>query len=148
LNERDQKALKLIALFSPALIYLVLVQPLFSYYQSSRSEFQEAQGLLAWMEANKHRIQPQGATNNSQISNTDAVQRLSAAAENAGIAIDRLQPQGNKGVQVWFQSVDFAKLSQWLLTLQQQGLVVESLSLDSTAKPGMVSAQCLIGQGT
>lgn len=144
LSERDRKALKLVALFSPVLVYLVLVQPLFGFYQSARNEFQEARDLLAWMEQNRHNVAAQAnAVATEQASGTDVIQRLSFTAEAGGITLDRLQPQGSHGVQVWFQEVEFRKLMDWLQRLKDEGITLESVSVDRTVKEGFVSAQCI-----
>lgn len=144
LGERDKKALTLVAFCSPFLIYLVLIQPLYSYYQSSRQAFQEARDLLAWMELNRTAIPTQANTaSKEQASGTDVIQHLSSTAETAGITLDRLQPQGT-GVQVWFQEVEFRKLMDWLQRLKDEGITLESISLDRSVKNGFVSAQLLL----
>lgn len=66
---------------------------------------------------------------------------LSAAAQNAGLTVKRLQPNSRGEVQVRFEGVDFDALLQWLQTVEgNEGLRVIDASVSDAGRSGGVNA--------
>ena len=66
---------------------------------------------------------------------------LSAAAQNAGLVVKRLQPNSRGEVQVRFEGVDFDALLQWLETVEgNEGLRIVDASLSDAGRSGGVNA--------
>ena len=66
---------------------------------------------------------------------------LSAAAQNAGLAVKRLQPNSRGEVQVRFESVEFDALLQWLQTVEgNEGLRIVDASVSDAGRSGGVNA--------
>jgi general secretion pathway protein M len=66
---------------------------------------------------------------------------LSAAAQNAGLTVKRLQPNSRGEVQVRFEAVDFDALLQWLQTVEgNEGLRVVDASVSDAGRSGGVNA--------
>ena len=66
---------------------------------------------------------------------------LSAAAQNAGLVVKRLQPNSRGEVQVRFEGVDFDALHQWLETVEgNEGLRVVDASLSDAGRSGGINA--------
>ena len=78
-----------------------------------------------------------GGSNQSQnLSST-----LSAAAQNAGLTVKRLQPNSRGEVQVRFEGVDFDALLQWLQTVEgNEGLRIVDASVSDAGRSGGVNA--------
>ena len=76
------------------------------------------------------------AGQNQNLSST-----LSAAAQNAGLVVKRLQPNSRGEVQVRFESVEFDALLQWLQTIEgNEGLRIVDASLSDAGRSGGVNA--------
>ena len=57
------------------------------------------------------------------------------------------QPSGAAGVRVQLESAPFDTLVAWLATLEQRyGLAIESITVDRTARPGLVNASVTFTQ--
>jgi type II secretory pathway component PulM len=66
---------------------------------------------------------------------------LSAAAQNAGLIVKRLQPNSRGEVQVRFESVEFDALLQWLQTIEgNEGLRIIDASVSDAGRSGGVNA--------
>jgi type II secretory pathway component PulM len=66
---------------------------------------------------------------------------LSAAAQNAGLTVKRLQPNSRGEVQVRFESVEFDALLQWLQTIEgNEGLRIIDASVSDAGRSGGVNA--------
>ena len=66
---------------------------------------------------------------------------LSAAAQNAGLTVKRLQPNSRGEVQVRFESVEFDALLQWLQTIEgNEGLRIVDASVSDAGRSGGVNA--------
>ena len=144
LSEKDQRALKLLALFCvPLLVYFILLEPSYHYYNASKSDYLKGRELLSWMEQNKSKIATD-QTPQKKRQELPLSQFVSSSAEAKKISITRLQPQGNQGVRIWMNEVNFASLIDFLSTLSENGFNINSITVDKTTSPGVVNAQCLI----
>lgn len=144
LSEKDQKALKLLALFiAPLLLYILIINPSFTYYTEAKTNYQDSHELLAWIEANKTNISTAKSTPTT-ASNLPLSQFVSTSADENNINISRLQPQGENSVRIWLSEAEFPALTKWLLTLTDKGLKIISITVDKTPISGVVNAQCLI----
>ena len=66
---------------------------------------------------------------------------LSAAAQNAGLTVKRLQPNSRGEVQVRFEGADFDALLQWLQTVESnEGLSIIDASVSDAGRSGGVNA--------
>jgi type II secretory pathway component PulM len=66
---------------------------------------------------------------------------LSAAAQNAGLTVKRLQPNSRGEVQVRFEGADFDALLQWLQTVEgNEGLRIIDASVSDAGRSGGVNA--------
>ncbi len=67
--------------------------------------------------------------------------RVTASANAAGIALRRLEPEGER-VRVTLDDTDFAALTLWISDLEtDQAITVAAIELDRRIVPGSVSAQ-------
>lgn len=77
-----------------------------------------------------------GTGQNDNLSST-----LSAAAQNAGLTVKRLQPNSRGEVQVRFEGADFDALLQWLQTVEgNEGLRIIDASVSDAGRSGGVNA--------
>ncbi|HYW03041.1 MAG TPA: type II secretion system protein M [Gammaproteobacteria bacterium] len=125
--------------------YLALWQPLQGALKDARSRRETLQGNLHDMQriASEVRVlrarvrrQKQGAGGNllSEANNT-------ATGLGLGGALTRVQPQGDKRLQVWFKQAAFNDLLKWMQKMQGQGVSVSEVSIDRKSQPGLVDAR-------
>ncbi|MBB1520838.1 type II secretion system protein M [Pseudomonas sp. SR9] len=68
---------------------------------------------------------------------------ITGSAAGQGLNIERLDNQGDGGLQVSLQPTDFARLLRWLISLEEQGVRVEEAGLERAEK-GLVSTRLLL----
>lgn len=73
---------------------------------------------------------------------------ISGAAQEQGLNPNRLQPEGEDTVSLWFDEVAFAEIMRLLeKTAQIPGLQIQQLVIDRSDKPGTVRARVVISRG-
>jgi type II secretory pathway component PulM len=96
---------------------------------------------LKWMQVNAPEVRTAGGqlpadTGEAPVVLVDRVARQNGLAS----ALRGTQPNGT-GVRVQLEAAPFDTLVAWLAALDERyGLAVESITLDRTAKPGLVNA--------
>ena len=138
---RDQIAL--IALAAAVVIYSVVAFALVPANEA-RSQMmannKAATAQLARVEAKVSQLVDLRA-NGESGQNQNLSSTLSAAAQNAGLTVKRLQPNSRGEVQVRFESVEFDALLQWLQTIEgNEGLRIIDASVSDAGRSGGVNA--------
>lgn len=149
LSSRDQKALKFLLVFLlGCIVVLGIIFPSYRFYSESKQTLLSNQKLLLWMTDNRDNVNQ--VTANQPLSPKDLplIQRVSASADDKGITISRLQPEGEQRVRLWLSNTDFNTFIQWLQDLNLQStLDISTISIDKTNTPGVVNVQALITSG-
>ena len=138
---RDQIAL--IALAAAVVIYSVVAFAL-APASEARSQMmannKAATAQLVRVEAKVSQLVDLRA-NGESGQNQNLSSTLSAAAQNAGLTVKRLQPNSRGEVQVRFESVEFDALLQWLQTIEgNEGLRIIDASVSDAGRSGGVNA--------
>ena len=140
-TQRDQIAL--IALAGAVLLYSLLT---FALLPASEARSQMATNNTAAM-AQLGRVEAKVSqlldlrANSESGQNQNLSSTLSAAAQNAGLTVKRLQPNSRGEVQVRFESVEFDALLQWLQTVEgNEGLRIVDASVSDAGRSGGVNA--------
>ena len=140
-TQRDQIAL--IALVGAVVLYSLLT---FALLPASEARIQMATNNTAAM-AQLGRVEAKVSqlldlrANSESGQNQNLSSTLSAAAQNAGLTVKRLQPNSRGEVQVRFESVEFDALLQWLQTVEgNEGLRIVDASVSDAGRSGGVNA--------
>ena len=140
-TQRDQIAL--IALVGAVVLYSLLR---FALLPASEARSQMAKNNTAAM-AQLGRVEAKVSqlldlrANSESGQNQNLSSTLSAAAQNAGLTVKRLQPNSRGEVQVRFESVEFDALLQWLQTVEgNEGLRIVDASVSDAGRSGGVNA--------
>ncbi len=127
-----------------AAIYLLALAPFYSAVNARSQRVATKQADLAWMEASLSEVQtltasrPQGGP--SEESLVVLIDRTAREA-NLGSSLTGQTPSGNSGIRVRLESAPFDAVVQWLGTLQQQqGVEIETATIDRAGAPGVVNA--------
>lgn len=140
-TQRDQIAL--IALVGAVVLYSLLT---FALLPASEARSQMATNNTAAV-AQLGRVEAKVSqlldlrANSESGQNQNLSSTLSAAAQNAGLTVKRLQPNSRGEVQVRFESVEFDALLQWLQTVEgNEGLRIVDASVSDAGRSGGVNA--------
>lgn len=140
-TQRDQLALMIMtaALVLYGLVAFVLL-PVNDARNQMLANNEAAVAQLARVEAKVSQLLELRA-NSEAGQNQNLSSTLSAAAQNAGLVVKRLQPNSRGEVQVRFESVEFDALLQWLQTIEgNEGLRIVDASLSDAGRSGGVNA--------
>lgn len=140
-TQRDQLALMILtaALVLYGLVAFVLL-PVNDARNQMLANNEAAIAQLARVEAKVSQLLELRA-NSEAGQNQNLSSTLSAAAQNAGLVVKRLQPNSRGEVQVRFESVEFDALLQWLQTIEgNEGLRIVDASLSDAGRSGGVNA--------
>jgi general secretion pathway protein M len=148
LESRDRYALiGLAAFFSLLFIVVGIWQPALDYAARAEVSRNNQRELITWM--NSTAVQAR-ATAGNQTSARKSGQSLltivQRTAKNFSIKPDKLQPEGNDEVSVWFvEPVAFNMLLSWLEELQlKHGVLVRQISVDKHEQSGKVIARIVL----
>ena len=138
LNAREQR---LVASLGGVLViflfYSLVWQPLNENIEKGQKKVQRHQELLTYVseEAQKYRLLKGSGVKSSGGSISSIVNRT---ANQNGINIDRMQPQGDD-IQVWLDDVSFNTLLTWVELLSvNEGIQVKNVDLTKTDQAGQV----------
>ncbi|UCC56330.1 MAG: type II secretion system protein M [Gammaproteobacteria bacterium] len=134
------------ALLVVILIYVVLVQPLYSRYDRLESNVAQQRETLQWMQQNAVTVgqlkgakpAAEGLAGRSLLSVTDAAAR----AANLGSALKRVEPEGSDAVRVWLDGAAFDVVVGWLEVMSSRyGADVDTITLERAQAVGRVNVR-------
>ncbi len=150
LMPRERRVLIAGAVALVLMLFYVLAWAPFQSERASREQAIEQQReLLGWMQgaaAELQALRTGGAGGSGAAAANRSVPLLtlvdgSARKQGLGGALKRVQPDGDAGVRVWLEGVDFDALLLWLDTLERsQGVLVKALVVEPQS-PGRVKAR-------
>jgi general secretion pathway protein M len=142
LQQREQRVVAVGGIILAVLILVLgILMPLQSAVSNAVRRNQTKREDLAWMQVNAPEIRASGNvlpanTGEAPVVMVDRVGREAGLAT----ALRGTQPNGN-GVRVQLEAAPFDTMVTWLATLDERyGLAIESITLDRTARPGVVNA--------
>ncbi|WP_088331182.1 type II secretion system protein M [Lacimicrobium sp. SS2-24] len=144
LSEREQRLVLIVAVFTLVLAFYALIwSPLNESIERNRTAVESQRTLLSWVQQHANRIiqlkQSGSATSRFSGSLTQAVNQ---SANQHGIAISRMQPQGEQ-LQVWVDAAEFNAVLSWLESLEQQGIVIDDADFSELSTPGHIRVRRL-----
>jgi len=129
------------------LIYILVLSPIHSGYDSLRNTVDEQRTTAVWMQESAQTLTrlkrnsgraPQGLGGRSLLSVADSTAR----AGGLGPALKRVEPEGSDGVRVWLDGASFDVLVKWLGTLSTiHGVNAETVTMERAATAGRVNAR-------
>jgi len=135
------------ALLALLLIYVLVLAPIRSDYNSLKQSVTEQQATVAWMQESAQTIQRLRSSGGGAVKGLEgrsllAVTDATARASGLGPALKRVEPEGGNSVRVWLEGAPFDVFIKWLGTLRNQhGVVASSVSLERNEAAGRVDAR-------
>ena len=135
----------LAALFLFSIALLGVWQPIQINNSEQRSRYVNELTLTEWIALNRNQLQSLSNSSTEQSDASSAIARITSAANQSKITLDRLQPESDGSVSISLQNQSFTRVVRWLVQLEtQEGLTVSRLGIDKGSKTGEVSGQVRI----
>ena len=132
----------LAALFLFSITLLGVWQPIQINNSEQRSRYVNELTLTEWIALNRNQLQSLSNSSTEQSDASSAIARITNAANQSKITLDRLQPESDGSVSISLQNQSFNRVVRWLVQLEtQKGLTVSRLGIDKGSKTGEVSGQ-------
>ena len=147
LESRDRYALLGLSVFFGLLFIVVGIwQPAADYAARAEASRNSQRELIAWMNSTAAQARATAGTQaTGRRSGQSLLTSVSRTAKAFSIKPNKLQPEGNDEVSVWFEAVAFNMLVSWLEDLQtKQGILVRQISVDKNELPGTVNARIVL----
>ena len=145
-SKSDQIVINLVgALLIFSIVLLGVWQPVQNNNSDQQSRYVNELTLTEWIALNKNRLKTRSNSPLKQPDTSSAVARITNAANQNKITLDRLQPESDGSVSISLQDQSFTKVVRWLVQLEtQKGLTISRLGIDKGSKTGEVSGQVRI----
>ncbi|GGC71117.1 type II secretion system protein GspM [Marinobacter halophilus] len=149
---RDRQALGALAVaLLVAVLYFAIWRPVSDFREQAEASRENAEQLLAWMQANEASIRRLGGAG-STASAGAAVDKpadgralmalVTRSAGEAGLSLQRFEPSGENAIRVWLEGVPFADVAAWLEQLDSRnGVIIDQAAIDRGNQPGRVSVR-------
>lgn len=129
------------------IVYLLLVEPLLKAHERQLQALASARAMAVQLEQAAAAVRAAGPRNAAAAQAGRGVSLLAAVDQATkqgalGKAPERLQPEGEREVRVWFDDVPFDNLVRWIAELQARyGISVQTLDVEPQSAPGLVDAR-------
>ena len=147
LSERDSRTLKIGAVGAVLLLLYIVIQ-LDSSVSSAHKRLTTKAEDLAWMRTNGPELAAAGPLRSGGGANGQSLLVIvDRSAHESGLAsaLAGSEPSGPGGLSVRLQKASFDMLISWLARLSQQnGIRVESASIENAGAPGVVNAAIVL----
>lgn len=149
LRAKDQRMLLVLAVFLVLLIaYGVVWQPIQSFRSTSLEDRERNLALLTMMKQTEAQARAGARSEPMQAFDGNLLSAITDVANAEGVTPNRLQPEGESSVSLWFEAVAFSALVQLLDRLdREQGIGVDQMVIDRTEVSGAVRARLVLSRG-
>jgi general secretion pathway protein M len=147
LSERDRRMLLIGAVIIVVLLLYVIIQ-LDTSVSSAHKRIKRKTEDLAWIQQAAPEILANGPT--GMTGNESLLVIVDRSARESGLdkALAGSEPSGPGGLSVRLQKAPFDQIVMWLARLgQQNGIRVDSASIDNAGSPGLVNAAIVLHMG-
>lgn len=146
---RDRLALALLGGFLLlVLLYLGFWRPAERRLEQARTHFEQQRQLHAYLQARAPEARTrQAQPTRSTVDPAHLQGVVTASAAEQGLSIERLDNEGEAGVQASLQPAPFPQLLRWFVHLQEQGVNIQEAGLDRSDQ-GQVTARLSLKAGS
>jgi general secretion pathway protein M len=140
---RDQRLAAGTAVVLAVLLILAIFVPLDTSVARAQARVQHKESDLAWMQSVAPRLAAAGAAVTAPTSQRSLIVVIDSSARESGLgaALNSSEPSGPGALRVRLDKAPFDTLVAWLARLSQQnGIRVESATIDAAGPPGLVNA--------
>jgi general secretion pathway protein M len=142
-SPRDQRVAAGAAVILVIILILGIFIPLDSSVSRAHARVQRKAADLAWMRSVAPQLAAAGPAVTAPASDRSLIVVIDTSARESGLgsALNSSEPSGPGALRVRLDKAPFDSLMQWLARLSQQnGIHVETASIDAAGPPGLVNA--------
>ena len=146
LQARDQQILRYSAVIIGLLLfYLFIVDPVHSGRDNAEQRLRSAQEAYAIAQRQASDLKA-GASGSATSDSGSLLTEVESSAQQQGLrnALKRLQPSGDKQIQVSLEGASYKQLMQWLSSLRRQGVRVQRVDIQQDRNSDLLGAQLLL----
>jgi type II secretory pathway component PulM len=146
LSERDLKTLKIGGIVAVLLLVYIVIQ-LDSSVSSAHKRIAAKSDDLVWMRSNMGELASAASLPGGSTGGQSLLVIVDRSAHESGLAsaLAGSEPSGPTGLSIRLQKASFDSLVGWLGRLSQQnGVRVDSASIENAGSPGMVNAAIVL----
>src|SRR5512146_948092 len=145
LSARDRRTLLIGAVIAVILFVLAVILPLDSHVSRLQTAVAKKQADLVWMRRAAPEIAAAGPVRSNSGESLIVIVDQSARESGLGSSLAGSQPSGRGSLNVQLEKAPFDTLVGWLARLSQQnGVQIESATIDSAGQPGTVNASLVL----
>ena len=145
LSPRDRRMVLVGGAIAAVLFVLAVILPLDHNVSNLHDQVTRKQADLVWMRNAAPEIAAAGPVRSNAGESLIVVVDQSARESGLGSALAGSQPSGAGNLSVQLQKASFDALVGWLARLSQQnGVQIESATIDSAGEPGLVDASLVL----
>lgn len=145
LSSRDRRTLLVGGVIAVILFILAVILPLDHSVSRMHDQVSRKQADLVWMRSAAPEIAAAGPVRNTSGESLIVIVDQSARESGLGGALAGSQPSGRGGLNVQLEKAPFDALVGWLARLSQQnGVQIESATIDTAGQPGTVNASLVL----
>lgn len=143
LAPREQHVLKILGIFSAVFLLVYgLWLPSRHAAQNARAQYESNRELLQRMQSSAGQL----GSSNGVMTGGSVLGGVSAAANNEGLTLSRIEPEGEGQVRVWVERADFNKVAAWLAKLSSQGIKLQEAQAEKQSDGKGVSARFVLSR--
>jgi general secretion pathway protein M len=145
LSPRDRRVLLVGAVIAAILFVLAVIMPLDHSVSHLHDQVTRKQADLVWMRNAAPEIAASGPVRTNVGESLIVIVDQSARESGLGSALAGSQPSGVGNLSVQLEKAPFDALVGWVARLSQQnGVQIESATIDSAGEPGLVDASLVL----
>ncbi len=145
LSPRDRRVLLIGGVIAAILFVLAVILPLDRSVSRLHDQVTRKQADLVWMRSAAPEIAAAGPVHNTSGESLIVIVDQSARESGLGGSLAGSQPSGRGGLNVQLEKAPFDALVGWLARLSQQnGVQIESATIDTAGSPGTVNASLVL----
>ena len=149
-NSREQRMVLFGAVAAALLLVLAVFMPLDRNVSRTHTRVARKQADLAWMQAAAPALAAAGPAIAAPTSQGALIVVVASSARESGLgnALSSTEPNGQGALRVRLDRAPFDGMVTWLYRLSQQnGIHVDSASIDAANAPGLVNASLVLRTG-
>jgi len=145
LSARDRRTLLIGGVIAGVLFIIAVLMPLDRSVSRLHARVSQKQADLVWMRSAAPEVAAAGPVRSASGESLIVIVDQSAREAGLGGALAGSQPSGSGGLNVQLEKAPFDALIGWLARLSQQnGVQIESATIDTAGQPGTVNASLVL----
>ena len=148
MQSSEQRAVTILGAFAVGVVvYLGFWAPASDWRISAEQERDRQFETLSMMKETESQARAAARDRPTETAEGSLLSLVSSSAQEQGINPNRLQPEGENAVSLWFDDVAFSNVMQLLERMGSvPGLEVQQLVIDGSEEPGQVRARIVMTQ--